>query len=61
MCLQRCMNGAGAPPIWIIYDGGFSFTGHQEAAELCSSQGIALTASPLTYFVPNCHMNFIVT
>ena len=21
MCLQCCMNGAGAPPIWKIYDG----------------------------------------
>ena len=27
MCL-RCMNRAGAPPVWKIYDGGFSFTGH---------------------------------
>ena len=27
MCLQ-CMNGAGAPPVWKIYDEGFSFTGH---------------------------------
>ena len=61
MCLQCCMNGAGAPPIWKIYDGGISFTSHKEAAELYSSQGIptrALTASPLTYFVPDCHMNF---
>ena len=42
----------GAPPIWRIYNGGFSVTDHKEAAELCSSQGIpilTLTASPLTY------------
>ena len=60
MCLQCCMNGAGAPPVWKIYNGGFSFTGHYEAAELCSSQGIptpTLTASPLTYFVPDYHVN----
>ena len=44
MYLQCCMNGAR--------DGGFS---HQEAAELCSSQGIPTPTKQicLTYCMPN--------